>query len=99
MTSILKDLAVLDKQNESIAAGHLKRDPRLLNWVISRVIRPRAGGYSRIERNEVVLMYLLQNRTRVHWPYFLAAKFHEVQQKTTALCYGSVIQKLSTISA
>src|SRR4051812_39776834 len=48
MKSILKDPAVLDKQNESITAGHLKRDPRLLNWIISRVIRPRAGGFSRI---------------------------------------------------
>src|SRR3954470_9470225 len=94
MKSILKDPAVFDKQNESIAAGHLRRDPRLLNWIISRVIQPRAGGFSRIERNEVVLMYLLQNRTSVHWPYFLAVKFHEVQQKTTAICYGSIIQTI-----
>src|SRR3954470_22661440 len=94
MKSILKDPSVFDKPNETITAGHVKRDPRLLNWVISRIIRPRAGGYSRIERNEVVLMYLLQNRTRIHWPHFLAAKFHEVQQKTTALCYGSIIQTI-----
>ncbi|XP_058760550.1 uncharacterized protein LOC131633894 [Vicia villosa] len=37
MKSILKYPAVLDKQNESITAGHLRRDPRLLNWIISRV--------------------------------------------------------------
>src|SRR3954470_12603065 len=32
MKSILKDPSVFDKPNETITAGHLKRDPRLLNW-------------------------------------------------------------------
>ncbi|XP_058785499.1 zinc finger BED domain-containing protein RICESLEEPER 2-like [Vicia villosa] len=94
MRSILKDPTVLDKPNETITAEHLKRNPRLLNWIISRIIRPRSGGYSRIERNEIILMYLLENRTRVHWPHFLANKFYEVKNKTTALCYGSIIHKI-----
>src|SRR3954470_3376016 len=85
MRSILKDPSIIDKPNETITAGHLKRDPRLLNWIISRIIRPRAGGYSRIEGNEILLMYLLQNRMRVNWPNYLASKFYEVKQNTTTV--------------
>src|SRR4051812_28073966 len=40
MRSILKDPSVIEKPNETITVGHFKRDPRLLNWIISGIIRP-----------------------------------------------------------
>lgn len=65
-----------DDSFDKLSTGSLKRDPRILQWIITHVSRPRKGGHSLIDQAEVHLMDILQNKFKIYWPnYFVLRMF------------------------
>ena len=45
----------------AITTGQLKMVPRILLWLVSHVLRPKNGGFSRIDFAKIHLVYILLN--------------------------------------
>lgn len=52
---------------DPITAGQLKIVPRILLWVVSHMLRPKNGGFSRINNVKIHLVYDLLNKININW--------------------------------
>lgn len=50
----------------TVTAGKLKAGERILQWIVSRILRPKKGGLSRVEQAEVHLIYILKNKKKIN---------------------------------
>jgi hypothetical protein len=82
----------------TVTAGKLKAGERILQWIVSRILRPKKGGLSRVEQAEVHLIYILKNKKKINWPYYIASRIFSLRDsgRGTALAYGSFIQEVLT---
>lgn len=80
----------------TITAGMLLPLERILQWFVCRIIRPKKGGYSRVDQSEVQLIYAIKNRIQIDWPYYIVSKMFELKNsgRGGALGYASLIQTL-----
>ena len=63
-------------ENEHITTGAIKSIPRMLHWIVSHILRPRSGGHSRLDRADIHLLHILQNKVALNWPnYFVKRMF------------------------
>ena len=51
---------------KAVTAGALKPLDCILQWIVSRIIRPKMGGYSRVDHPEVHLVYAIKNKMRIN---------------------------------
>lgn len=86
----------LDKSLYKLSTDSLKRDPRILHWIITRVLPPRKIGHSWIDQAEVHFMYILQNKFNINWPNYFVSRMFAVRDcnKRSSLCYISMIAKI-----
>ncbi|KAI5429973.1 hypothetical protein KIW84_034526 [Lathyrus oleraceus] len=63
----------------TITAGKLKTGERILQWIVSRILRPKKGGLSRVEQAEVHLMYILKNKQKINWLYYIANRMFSLR--------------------
>ena len=63
---------------------------------MTHILRPRQGGYSRVDNVEVHLVYVLKHKIKVNWPYYIASRIFALKEsgRGTALCYPSFIQSV-----
>jgi hypothetical protein len=82
----------------TVTAGKLGAGERILHWIVSRILRPKKGGLSRVEQPEVHLLYILKNKIKINWPYYIASRMYGLRDsgRGTALTYGSFIQEVLT---
>jgi hypothetical protein len=82
----------------TVTAGKLNAGERILQWIVSRILRPKKGGLSRVEQAEVHLIYILKNKIKINWPYYIASRMYNLRDsgRGTALAYGSFIQEVLT---
>lgn len=75
--------------------GYLKKNPRILHWIVTHVLCPRKGGHSRIDIANVHLMYLLQHKVHINWPNYFVSRMFAIKECTRgySLCYASMIAK------
>lgn len=52
-----------------ITIGQLKMVPRVFLKLVSHVLCPKNGGYSRIDNAEIHLIYIILNRIRINWAF------------------------------
>lgn len=67
---------------------------RILQWLICRIIRPKMGGYSRVDQLEVHLIYAIKHRIQIDWPHYIVSRMFELKKsgRGGALGYASLIQ-------
>ncbi|XP_050878980.1 uncharacterized protein LOC127082789 [Lathyrus oleraceus] len=68
MNELLKAPRVEDYY-DPITTGHLKMVPRILLWVVSHILLPKNGGFSRINNVEIHLVYILLHKVKINWPH------------------------------
>lgn len=80
----------------SATTGLLKHVDRILHWVVLHIIRPKMGGYSRVYKAEVHLIYVLKHKVKVNWPHYIASMIFALKEsgRGIALCYPSFIQSI-----
>lgn len=83
-------------QLDILSTGLLKRDPCILQWIITHVLHPRKGGHSRIDQTEVHLRYILQSKVKINWPNYFVARMFNVRDcnSGSSLCYASMITRI-----
>lgn len=59
---------------EPLTTGHLKMVPRILMWVVSHVLCPKNGGFSRIDYSKVHLIYILLKKFKINWPHYIVSR-------------------------
>lgn len=86
----------IDDDLDRLSTGLLKRDPHILQWIITHMLRPRKGGHYQIDQVEVHLMYILQNKVKINWPnYFVSRMFaFRDSNRGSFLCYTSMIANI-----
>jgi hypothetical protein len=92
------DFVQSDLFPRTVTAGKLSAGERILQWIVSRILRPKKGGLSRVEQSEVHLIYILKNKIKINWPYYIASRMYNLRNsgRGTALAYGSFIQEVLT---
>lgn len=55
---------------DPITTGQLKRVPRTLLWLVSHVLHPKNGGFSRFDFAEIHLVYILLNKIKINWEHY-----------------------------
>lgn len=97
MNELLKDPHV-DDYYDVITTGKLKMDPRFLLWLVSPVLRPKNGGFSRIDFAEIYLVYILLNKIKIKikWLHYFVSRMFAIKEcnKGTYFCYVSMITKI-----
>src|SRR3954470_20613527 len=78
----------------SATTGLLNIVDRILQWIVARIVRPKQGGYSRVDQQEVYLVWLIKSRIPVNWPHFIVKRMFELKEsgRGTAIGYASLIQ-------
>ncbi|CAI8614239.1 unnamed protein product [Vicia faba] len=79
-----------------IINGCLKKQPRIMHWIVSHILRPKNGGFSRVDVPEVHLVYLLLNKIKINWPYYIVYNIFRIHDcnRGTAFPYASMIAKI-----
>ena len=79
---------------KSVTTDALLPLDRILQWIVSRIIRPKKGGLSRVDQPEVMLIFAIKNKIRIHWPHYITSRMFALRDsgRGTALSYGSLIQ-------
>lgn len=69
--------------------------PRILLWLVSHVLRPKNGGFSRIDYSEVHLVNILLNKVKINWPHYIVSRMFSIKKcnKGTSFFYVSMISK------
>lgn len=67
-----------------------------LLWIICRIIRPKKGGYSRVDQPEVQLIYAIKQIIRIDCPHYIVSRMFDLKQygRGGALGYASLIQSI-----
>lgn len=68
----------------------------MLHLIVTHVFHLRKGGHSRIYQTEVHLMYIIENKFLICWPYYFIYRMFMVHEfnKGSSFCYPSVISKI-----
>lgn len=79
-----------------VSTGYLKRNQRILHWIVTYVLHQRKYIHSRIDIDEVHLMYILQNKIKIKWPNYFVLRMFVVKDcnRESSLCYVSMIAKI-----
>lgn len=79
-----------------MTTGLLKPVDRILHWVVTHILRPKQGGYSRVDKAEVHLVYMLKHKLKVNWPHYVASRTFALKEsgRGNALYYPSFIQSI-----
>lgn len=79
-----------------ITTGHLKMVSRILLWLVSHVLRPKNGRFSRIDFAKIHMVYILLNKIKINWPHYLVSCMFSIKEcsKGTSFCYVSMITKI-----
>lgn len=51
--------------------------PRILWWLVSHVLYPRNGGFSRIDSSKVHLIYIFLNKVKINWPHYIVSRMQQ----------------------
>lgn len=80
---------------DPITTGNLKMVPRILLWVVSHILRPKNGGFSRIVNAEIHLVYILMHKVKSKWPHYFVSRMFSIKKcnKGTSFYYPSMISK------
>ena len=78
---------------KSVTTGALKLLDHILQWIVSHIILPKRGGYSRVDQPKVHLVYAIKNKMRINWPYNVASRIYNPKDsgRGTSLGYASFI--------
>ena len=81
---------------DPITTGHLKMVPRILLWVVSHILRPKNGRFSRIDNVEIYLVYILLHKVKINWPHYFVSRMFSIKifNKGTSFCYPSMVAKI-----
>lgn len=95
MNGLLKALCS-DVYYDPITTGKLKMVPRILLWLVSHVLCPKNGGFSRIDFAEIHLVYILLNKIKINWAYYLVSHTFTIKEcnKGMSFFYVSMITKI-----
>lgn len=82
-----------------LTTSQLKMVPRILLWLVSHVLHPKNGGFSRIDYSEVHLIYILLNKVKINWPHYIVSRMFSINKcnKGTSFSYVSMISKILKI--
>lgn len=65
-------------------------------WLVSHVLRPKNGGFFRVDSAEIHLVYILVNKVKVNWPRYWVSRMFDIKKcnKGTSFCYNSTVAKI-----
>lgn len=94
MNELLK-VPCAEEHYDAITTRQLKMVPRTLLWLVSHVLRPKNGGFSRIDFAEIHLVYIMLNKIKINWPHYLVSRMFAIKEcnKGTSFFYVSMITK------
>lgn len=86
----------VDDCYDHIPTGQLKIVPWILLWLISHVLRPKNGGFSRIDFAQIDLVYIILNEFKINWAHYFVSRMFAIKEcnKGTSFCYVSMITKI-----
>lgn len=69
---------------------------RIFLWLVSHVLHPKNGGFSRIDNVEIHLVYILLNKIQINWENYFVSQMFSIKDcnKLMSLCYISMISKI-----
>jgi hypothetical protein len=79
LNEILKDPRVEDYY-DPITTGHLKMVPRILLWVVSHILWPKNGGFSRTDNVEIHLVYIMLHKVKINWPHYFVSHMFSIKK-------------------
>lgn len=84
-----------DHSMDILSTRSLKIIPCILHWIVTHVLYPRKLGNSRLDQDELHLMYLLQNKMFICWPNYFVTQMFSIREcnQRFSLCYSSMIAK------
>ncbi|CAI8602283.1 unnamed protein product [Vicia faba] len=96
LNSFLKEPRPNLETLEKLSTRNLKRNHHILHWIVTRVLRPRKGGHSRINEAREYLMYILENKFLISWPYYFVSSMFSIREchKGSSLSYSSMISRI-----
>lgn len=80
----------------NVTIDQLKPLDRILHWIVTHILRPKQGSYSRVDKAKVHLVYVLKHKIKINWPHYIASRIFALKEsgRGTALCYPSFIQSV-----
>lgn len=80
----------------NVTTRQLKPLDRILHWIVTHILRPKQGGYSRVDKAEVHLVYVLKHKIKFNWTYYIASRIFALKEsgRGTVLYYPSFIQSV-----
>lgn len=73
---------------DPITTGQLKMVPRILLWVVSHILRPKNGGFLRIDFTEIHLVYIMLHKIKINLPQYFSSHMFSIKtcNKGTSFC-------------
>lgn len=56
--------------------------PRILPWLVSHVLRPKNGGFSRIDFAKIHMVYILLNKIKINLAHYFVSQMFAIKEFT-----------------
>jgi len=67
----------------NFSVGGLKLDERLVDFIVSWILKPRGSNHSTLSEEDLLLIYCIMNKVKINWIHTIK----EHMQKAMTLCY------------
>ncbi|KAK2409802.1 hypothetical protein QL285_045204 [Trifolium repens] len=72
---------------ETMGTGKLTVNARVIYWIVSHILRPKSAS-SRMDRNDIDLMFLLMEDRKVDCPFYIVSRMFDLRNSSRDQSFG-----------